>query len=135
MCQCLNRNAAKLFQLKYSDIYGPDDSIVAIENIREATGLDFTVLQILSIRGTCSTAKIKYKKISGTAKGNGYRDIFIGSGHLRKILYPDSTSGIPHNINKFANNLDIIISGEQSKFLNRLWTNSIFSSKKKLLFF
>jgi hypothetical protein len=42
---------------------------------------------------------------------------------------------IPHNINKFANNLDIIINGAQAKFLNKLWTNNIFSNEEKTFFF
>jgi hypothetical protein len=58
-----------------------------------------------------------------------------GSSHIKKILSAKKTLGIPHNINKFANNMDIIVSGEQSKFLNIFWTSSFLSNHDKTFFF
>jgi hypothetical protein len=43
--------------------------------------------------------------------------------------------GIPHNITKFANNLDIVINGEQSKFLNKIWTDNFYSNPERIFFF
>jgi hypothetical protein len=43
--------------------------------------------------------------------------------------------GIPHNMRKFADNLDIVITGEQSKFLNKLWTDNIFTNAEKVFLF
>ncbi len=39
------------------------------------------------------------------------------------------------NISKFAENMDIVISGEQSLFLNSLWTKNIFSNHDRMFFF
>jgi hypothetical protein len=43
-----------------------------------------------------------------------------GSSHLRKLTYPFIPETTPHNISKFASNLDIVITYDQSKFLNRV---------------
>jgi hypothetical protein len=42
---------------------------------------------------------------------------------------------VSQNIRKFANNLDIVINAEQSKALNGIWTNNIFSNQEKTFFF
>ncbi len=46
-----------------------------------------------------------------------------------------SITHTPHNINKFAQNMDIIINGTQSAFLNALWTNNFFNNNTKTFFF
>ena len=43
--------------------------------------------------------------------------------------------GLTKNINKFANNIDIVISGEQSVVLNGLWTKTFFSNQDRTFFF
>ncbi len=43
--------------------------------------------------------------------------------------------GNTRNINKFANNMDIIISGEQSRVLNSLWTKNYFSNQDRTFLF
>jgi hypothetical protein len=42
---------------------------------------------------------------------------------------------IPHNINKYASSMDIIIDGNQSEFLNSLWTVNFFSNNMKTFLF
>jgi hypothetical protein len=59
----------------------------------------------------------------------------ILEGKFRKILEGKTDSGSTRNINKFAENLDIIISGEQSKFLNSMWTKNYFSNQDRTFFF
>jgi hypothetical protein len=54
---------------------------------------------------------------------------------LRKIILKENEQSIPHNINKFARNMDIVITGEQSKMLNELWTNNLFSNQDKMFLF
>jgi hypothetical protein len=58
-----------------------------------------------------------------------------GSSHLQKLTYPLIPDTTPHNISKFASNLDIVITYDQSKTLNRLWTDNMFTSKEKTFFF
>jgi hypothetical protein len=43
--------------------------------------------------------------------------------------------GLTKNISKFADNMDIIISGEQSAVLNSLWTKNFFSNRDRTFFF
>jgi hypothetical protein len=47
----------------------------------------------------------------------------------------DAEIGIPHNINKYAENMDILVSVPQSKMLNKLWTLNIFTNAEKTSFF
>ncbi len=58
-----------------------------------------------------------------------------GSSHLRKLFSHVSQQCIPHNIRKFADNMDIIISGEQARTLNGLWNSSIYSNIEKTFLF
>jgi hypothetical protein len=41
----------------------------------------------------------------------------------------------PHNIQKFASNIDIVITNEQSRVLNSLWTCNYFSNAEKTFLF
>jgi hypothetical protein len=135
-----NQNAVKLYKLKYSDFYARDDSLIDIDTVREATGINFTVLHVYTIRGACSAAKIKYKK----------RDIELqkitdivsfsfrrrrGSSHFRKLLGTTALPDTSRNINRFADIVDIVINGEQSKFLNQLWTNGLFNNRERTVLF
>jgi hypothetical protein len=58
-----------------------------------------------------------------------------GSSHSRKLFSFNQQTDIPHNIRKFADNMDIVITGEQSRLLNGMWNNSIFSNVEKTLLF
>jgi hypothetical protein len=133
-------NAAKLYQLKYSNFYMRDDTLVDTDTVRELTGINFSILQIYNIRGACSVARIKYKKrVPDLQKCLDIKTFFYrrkrGSSHLRKLLGNTDLPDTSRNINSFANIIDIIINGEQSKFLNQLWTNNIFSGKERTFLF
>jgi hypothetical protein len=134
------RNAEKLFRLKYSDFYNPDGVLIDNVSIREATGINFTELQIFQIRGICLTAKTRYKKNNARLEKGMDIITFLhrrkkGSSHIRQLTYPLIPKALPHNISKFASNMDIVINYEQSKTLNRLWTNNVFNSREKTFFF
>ncbi len=58
-----------------------------------------------------------------------------GSNHIRKILAGEKFTGNTKNINKFANNMDIVITGEQSRILNTLWTKNYFSNQDRTFLF
>ncbi len=64
-------------------------------------------------------------------KGSGQGGGFV-SCSPKYIIKKTNT---PHNINKFALNMDIIISGSQSTFLNALWTNNFFDNNMKMFLF
>jgi hypothetical protein len=44
-------------------------------------------------------------------------------------------SDTPHNIRKYADNMDIIITGEQSRVMNGLWTDNIYTNEEKTFLF
>ncbi len=58
-----------------------------------------------------------------------------GSSHIRKIMCVSNVAEIPHNIKKFGDNLDIVITGEQSRFLNSIWKNNFFSNQEMTFLF
>jgi nitrate reductase cytochrome c-type subunit len=135
-----NNNAYKLFQLKYSDFYTDDGAVIDDMLVREWTGINFNALQLFRIRGACSTAKIRYRKHEPSMQKGVNIVTFLhrrkrGSSHIRKLAYPTVPETIPHNINKFSDNLDIVITLDQSKYLNSLWTSSMFTSKERTFFF
>jgi hypothetical protein len=133
-------NAAKLFRLKYCDFYTLDGDIIENDVVRVTTGINFTILQLFRIRSVCATARTQYKKNETNMQKSVDIITFLnrrrtGSSHLRKLTYPSIPETTPHNISKFASNLDIVITYDQSKFLNRLWTDNMFTSKEKTFFF
>jgi hypothetical protein len=135
-----SENSYKLYKLKYSNFYNNQGNLIGIDEIRETTGIRLTELQIYRCRGVCTTAKIRYKKKTTEQQKTTSIETFInrkkrGSSHIRKILEGTNDLGLTRNINKFADNLDIIISGEQSKFLNSLWSKHYFSNQDKTFFF
>jgi hypothetical protein len=73
--------------------------------------------------------KIKKKEIKHK-KALGIEHFILrkkkGSSHIRELLSRCVTEETPHNIVKFASNIDVVISGAQSKILNSLWTTNFF---------
>jgi hypothetical protein len=133
-------NSYKLYGLRYRDFYDNAGNQIPINTVRANLGINISDLQIYHIRNACYTAKTRYKKKELSEQSSLDIETFLmrrkkGSSHIRKLLSPSIYSDTPHNINKFANNLDIVISGEQSKYLNGLWTNNIFSNQDKTFIF
>jgi hypothetical protein len=131
-------NSCNLYKLKYSNFYDNQGNIIDIEEVRETMGVMLTELQIFRCRGVCTTAKIRYKKKAIEQQKTTNIETFInrrkrGSSHIRKILEGTIDLGTTRNINKLADNLDIVISGDQSKFLNSFWTKNYFSNQDKFL--
>jgi hypothetical protein len=135
-----SENSYNLYKLKYSNFYDDQGNIIGIDEVRDTTGVMLTELQVYRCRGVCTTAKIRYKKKAIEQQETTSIETFInrrkrGSSHIRKILEGTTDLGPTRNINKFADNLDIVISGEQSKFLNSLWSKNYFSNQDKTFFF
>jgi hypothetical protein len=129
-----------LLQLKYSDFYSQTDNIIPAAEVITSTGIPLTALMIQTFCGVCSTAKTKFKKKSIDRQKSEEIRTFIcrykkRSRHLRKVLSYSIPVEIPHNIVKFANNMDIVINESQSKTLNGLWTNNFFDNQTKTFIF
>jgi hypothetical protein len=133
-------NADKLYKLKYCNFYGDGGGVISREQILETTGLDLTVLQYFEIRNACCVAKVRFNKKEKNQQVSVDIETYInrrrrGSSHLRKLFSLVNQQCIPHNIRKFAENMDIIISGEQARTLNGLWNGSIYSNVEKTFLF
>jgi hypothetical protein len=136
----LRTNANKLYTLKYSSFYDEQGTMIQFEVVRENTGLDLTELQLFRLRGICMTAKTRFKKKEIDLQKTLNIETFInrrkrGSSHIRKVLAGERYIGNTKNINKFANNMDIVITGEQSRALNTLWTRNHFSNQDRTFLF
>jgi hypothetical protein len=135
-----NEFSTKLYQLKYIDFFDEDDNFLNVQQIRERTGINFTPLHVFHLRNACWVARTRYNKKEPMEQVSLQIETFLyrrkkGSSHIRKVLSDRPNLGIPHNINKLANNLDIVINGEQSKFLNKLWTDNLFTNQERVFFF
>jgi hypothetical protein len=132
-------NSYKLYKLRYSNFYSNQGNLIGFNEIRENTGLLLTELQIYRCRGGCSTAKIRYSKKKLDLQKTISIETFInrkkrGSSHIRKIIEGTTEVGLTKNIGKFAENMDIILSGEQSSLLNSLWTKNFSQTRIELFF-
>jgi hypothetical protein len=132
--------ANNLYKLCYSDFYTDNDVIIPAETVVVSTGVPLTVMMIQTLRGVCSVAKRKYsKKELDQRVGVDIRTFLLrskrGSKRVRLIMAQRTSLDTPHNINKFANNMDIIINGNQSNFLNALWTSNFFDNNMKTFLF
>jgi hypothetical protein len=130
----------KLSTLRYNNFYDEQGSMIDSETVCENTGLDLTELQLFRFRGICMTAKTRLKKKEIEQQKTLNIETFIncrkrGSSHIRKILMGEKHIGNTKNINKFANNMDIVITGEQSRALNTLWTKNRFSNQDRTFLF
>jgi hypothetical protein len=135
-----NINASLLYKLKYSNFYTDEGVMLTREQIRENAGLELTVLQYFEMQNACNVAKIKYQKKEIKLQTSVDIETYInrrkrGSSHLRKLFAPCQQMDTPHNIKKFADNMDIVINGEQSRFLNSMWNNNLFSNVEKMFLF
>ncbi len=134
------QNAARLYRLRYNDFYDHNDTLIPEELIYESTGLQLSMLHIFRIRGACMVAKTKFnKKEVKNKKKLGIENLILckkkGSSHIRRLLSCSTVDETPHNIVKFASNIDVVISGEQSKILTSLWTLDFISNQDKTFFF
>jgi hypothetical protein len=134
------RNAQNIYRLRYCDFYDDNGTLINANQILAITGVELTQLQIFRFRGACMTAKIKLKKKSDKQQKTTRIETFLnrnkkGSSHIRKILSASNVAEIPHNIRKFGDNLDIVITGEQSKFLNGIWKNNFFTNQEMTFLF
>ncbi len=138
--ETFERISSKLYNLRYCDLFSEQNVFLTIEAIGRQLGIHLTQLQFFNFRNACSVAKVKYSKKDLDVQKSRHIETFLyqrkrGSSHLRKILLNIDEQGIPHNINKFSRNVDIVINGEQAKFLNGLWANNLFTSQEKTFFF
>jgi hypothetical protein len=136
----LHQNVHNFLGLRYCDFYKDDGTMVQARDVIAATGIQFTAMQLLTIRSACSVLKERCSKQEIAEKKHCSIDEFLirhkkGSGHIRKILSAYAEIGIPHNVNKYSDNMDIVISVAQSKFLNKLWSLNIFTNAEKTFFF
>jgi hypothetical protein len=133
-------HAGNICRLRYSDFYNETGSMIPSNMVIANTGVPLSVMMIQTLRGVCSVARIKYCKKNLEERKCIDIQTFIsrckrGSKRFRLLMSKNPIRETPHNINKFARNMDIIIDGSQSEFLNSLWTVNYFSNSMKTFIF
>jgi hypothetical protein len=133
-------HAGNICRLRYSDFYDETGNIVPAQLVTTNTGVPLTVMMIQTLRGVCSVARIKYSKKNLDERKSVDIQTYIsrcrkGSKRYRILMLKHSLTETPHNINKFARNMDIIIDGSQSELLNSLWTLNYFNNNMKTFLF
>jgi hypothetical protein len=104
--------AAKLYSLRYCNLFNDNGSFKTLEQIREIIGAEITPLHVFHLRNVCSTARLRYKKKDPDEQKSVHIETFLfrkkrGSSHLRKMLLINENVGVTHNINKFATKYSI----------------------------
>jgi hypothetical protein len=133
-------HAGSICRLRYSDFYDETGAMIPANTVIANTGIPLTVMMIQTLRGVCSVARIKYCKKNLDERKCIDIQTFIsrckrGSKRYRLLMSKHSLTETSHNINKFARNMDIIIDGSQSEFLNSLWTVNYFNNNMKTFLF
>jgi hypothetical protein len=133
-------HAGNICRLKYNDFYSEGGALIPADVVIASTGVPLTVMMIQTLRGVCTVAKTKYRKKNLDEQVTVDIITFIqrckrGSKRFRFILTRKTITEIPHNINKYARNMDIIVDGSQSDFLNNLWTVNFFNNSMKTFLF
>jgi hypothetical protein len=126
--------------LRYSDFYSNEDVMIPANMVVANTGIPLTEMMIQTLRGVCGVAKIKYSKKELGQRGCVDVRTFMlrskrGSRRFRLLMASGGGTDVPHNINKYARNMDIIINGAQVEFLNSLWTNNFLNNNMKTFLF
>jgi hypothetical protein len=120
-----------------------------ITNGQKKIFLDFTASKGLilnerkfrAIGDVCLQSINRYKKNDPLEKKSLDIKNFIlkykkGSKHIRAVLLIDSEANfIPHNMMKYAETTHVIINLDDSKFLNKLWTQNYFPQNFKWFIF
>jgi hypothetical protein len=133
-------HAGNICRLRYSDFYDEDGTMLPANIVIANTGIPLSVMIILTLRGVCCVAKIKYSKKNLEERKNTDIQTFIqrckkGSKRFRLLMSNHTVIETPHNINKFARNMDIVTDSNQSEFLNALWTLNYFNNNMKTFLF
>jgi hypothetical protein len=133
-------HAGNICRLRYSDFYDEAGSMIPANLVTANTGIPLTVMMLQTMRGVCHVARIKYCKKNLDERKCIDVQTFIsrckrGSKRFRLLMSRAPIKETPHNINKFARNMDIIIDENQSEFLNSLWTTNDFSNSMKTFIF
>jgi hypothetical protein len=137
--EVFDRLSNQLYSLGYCDLFNEHNMFLTIDSIDTRLGLNLTQLQFYNFRNACSVAKVKFSKKEIDKQKSIHIETFLyqrkkGSSHLRKLLLNGGEQGIPHNINKFAHNMDIIINEAQSKFFKQLVDKYAFYKPGKNIF-
>jgi hypothetical protein len=116
------------------------EAFLSLNEFRMNTGIPVSLAQYRMMKGILETAKIRYRKIELNDKKTVNVTTFVnrskkGSRRFREILYSENCNYIPHNIVKFASNMDIIIGMERAKKINSSWHNNVFNNSTKTFLF
>jgi hypothetical protein len=133
-------NANTLYGLRYNHFYDNTGIAVTREQLHENLGLNLTILQYFVLRNACNVARIRYKKNETAQQRSVCIETLMlrrrkGSNHLRKLFAVSQQLETPHNIQKFASNIDIVITNDQSRVLNSLWKCSYFTNSESTFLF
>jgi exonuclease III len=126
-----------LANLKISDLITNRQKVSKIEfNRRHGTNLPDNVWQTLDkIRSAALTkyGSDDYKPVKNIE--TFFSEWKRGSKKIRNILCQPRAEYIPHNIIKFAENTEIVIGIDNSKYLNKLWNRSYLSNDVRVFIF
>jgi hypothetical protein len=134
-----NQYGHQLKGLRTSDLCN-GDAIVSLNEFRVNTGIPVPLAQFRMMKDIVETAKIRYRKTELGDKRTIDIATFVnrskkGSKRFRIILTSEIRNYIPHNIVKFASNMEIILGLESAKKINSSWHSNVFNNSTKTFLF
>jgi len=134
------REKNKIFKLKVRDFFLNKNVSISFDQFRTNSNLDLSREQFNKIRDMCKMAKTKYSKKDGSKEKCVEVSDFMnrkkkGCKRYRKMLTGEIENYIPHNMIKFAESTETVISLETSKKLNAMWANTALGNGTRTFLF
>ena len=134
------RNKIQYQNFKVKDFLDNNLRTLSIHQFRLRTNAEVTQNDYETFKKIVSNAKLKYTKQELSEKKTLSIEEFMskkvkGSRRFRKIFVGVQKAYIPHNMVKFAESTETIINYEDSKYLNKFWSNSFLSNCTRTFLF
>jgi len=115
------------------------DRYTTMAEFEEETGIPINLRMLRGLRAVYDVAEIKFKKsidfLQTSTPIEEYMRFKKGSKKYRRILDFRIHDEIPHNMVKFASNMEVIIGLDLSRYLNGKWNTSYYSNSFRVFLF
>jgi hypothetical protein len=128
----------KIINLHVFEVLDPDNNVKNRTDCGTLIGMQINTALYNKIRNIVNTANTKFRK-EIPEKGVSLETFFDGwkkgSKKIRNIMWKSQTLYVPHNLVKFAENTNTVITAVCSEKLNSQWTCNFLSNELRTMLF